>query len=51
MSKTISNSDLAAVVGYLDSFIAQGCDKTDLRKYNYVRRCILLRNRLKNKVS
>lgn len=52
MSVSISNSDLQAVVGYLDSFIAlEGDNKDSLKQYNYIRRAQLLRNKLKRKLS
>ena len=53
MSKTISNTDLQAVIGYLNSYIAlEGdCKQVDLKQYNYVRRAQLLRNKLKKKLS
>lgn len=52
MSVSISNHDLQAVVGYLDSFIALGgSNKEDLEQYNYIRRAQLLRNKLKRKLS
>ncbi len=51
MSVSISNHDLQAVVGYLDSFIALGGSKDNLKQYNYIRRAQLLRNKLKRKLS
>lgn len=51
MSISISNSDLQSVVGYLDSFIAIGGSKDNLKQYNYIRRAQLLRNKLKRKLS
>lgn len=52
MSASISNADLKAVLGYLDSYIAlEGNCKNDLRRYNYVRRARLLHSKLKRKLS
>lgn len=51
MSAQISNTDLQAVIGYLDSLITLGGSKDDLKQYNYIRRAQLLRNKLKRKLS
>lgn len=52
MSVSISNSDLQAVVNYLDSFIVlEGDSKGNLKRLNYVRRALLRRNKLNKKLS
>lgn len=53
MSKTVSNSDLEAVCGYLESYIelSRNERKNGLREVNYVRRCHLLLARLRRKLS
>lgn len=50
MSVQISNADLQAVVGYIESYIAlEGDCREDLKRYNAVRRAKILIRRLRKK--
>lgn len=52
MSKTVSDSDLMAAIGYIESYIEVArCGREDLRQYNYIRRAGLLVSRLKRKLK
>lgn len=53
MSKTVSNSDLEAICGYLESYIELSMKEKEngVMEVNYVRRCHLLLARLKRKLS
>lgn len=52
MSKTVSDSDLRAIIGYIDSYLEVArCERDDLRMRNYMRRASLLLSRLRRKLS
>lgn len=52
MSVTISNADLQAVIGYLNSYVTlEGDCRNDLKRYNAVRRAKILIRKLGKKSS